>query len=448
MVRNVHFKFLLVLLFVNASLFSQKFSKDFQWGTAIAEFQNSGAATLPDSNWARFQERIGLVSGKSVDHWNKYQEDIELMKEIGINSFRFSIDWSSIEPAQGMINESALQHYDNLCMALLAANITPMATLHHFVHPAWFDDLGGFERVENIQYFVRFAQTVFARFHDKIQLWCTINEPAVYAFAGHLIGIHSPGKIAVKDGFRVCGEVLKNLLIAHIEIYQVLKQMSGGDRAQIGIVHNVLKFQPRYWFEPIEASACAFLTPITNDATMNFLRTGEYLYEPFSTFCCKPLRIVYQDDRAPHSFDFIGLNYYATAVIGFNSDTIFGSAFFPGQIMGDMDLSLDPQGFATAIREVAALGKPIYITENGMADNSKKDDQRRQLLIMTSLEEVEKALQEGIDIRGYYYWTLVDNFEWHKGFDASFGLHDRERNKKPSADLYKNLIAEYSNRAF
>ena len=112
--------------------------------------------------------------------------------------------------------------------------------------------------------------------------------------------------------------------------------------------------------------------------------------------------------------------------------------------MGDMDLPLDPEGLATAIRDVATFNKPIYITENGMADNSKMHDKRRQLLIMTSLNEVEKALEDGIDIRGYYHWTLVDNFEWHKGFEACFGLHDSQRRPRPSAQLYKKLIAEYS----
>jgi len=423
------------------------YPKDFKWGAAIAEFQNSGALRLPNSNWANFEQSVDAQgkpyikdaqrSGYSVNHWDKYQQDIELMKSINLNSFRFSIDWSSIEPQEGKFDQQALQHYVDLCDALNKAGITPMATLHHFTHPIWFDDKGGWEEEKNIKFFVRFCKLVFEILHNKIPLWCTINEPAIYAFTGYLLGIHSPGKNIRNSSFKPAGKVLRNLLNAHVQVYQELKTMPGGDKAQIGIVHNVLKFAPRYWWEPLERTICSTFTKITNDITMDFLRTGQFKYKPF--FCCDTVEC--ENDDAPNSYDFVGLNYYATAVIGFNGENIFGATCFPGQTMGDMDLPLDPEGFGEALNEVASLGKPVYVTENGVAD---KGDSKRIQVLEDYLGVIKEKISHGMDIRGYYHWTLVNNFEWHEGWEPQFGLFTKQRTMRESASYFKDYIISQS----
>jgi len=436
----------LFLTLTTSSLTPNHYPQDFKWGVATSEFQNSGAQTLPNSNWAHFEKQTNWFcntpiacndqSGKSVDHWHRYKEDIQLMKTLGLNSFRFSIDWSAIEPEMGTINEDALKHYDDVCDALIEAGITPMATLHHFVHPQWFEEMGAFEKEENIKYFVNFCSKVFARFNEKIPLWCTINEPAVYAFTGYFLGLHSPGKNALTNGLTQVGLVLANLLKAHVSAYTTLKAMPGGNDAHIGIVHNILKFKPGYEWEPLEKSITSLITYITNDIVMQFLKTGTFDYY-IPCYC----HIHYKDETASHAFDFFGLNFYANPILGFNLDNFFGPTCFEHQIMGDMHLPIDPEGFAQAIADAASLGKPVYITETGMAD--EKDD-RRPTCLKEYTRTINKAIKNGYDVRGMYVWTLIDNFEWHKGWQAKFGLFDKNRKKHASAEIYKNLILAHS----
>lgn len=441
---NVIFLTLLLSLQFTMPSSQARFSKDFQWGCAIAEFQNSGALTLPNSNWAAFEHKKNTsrkskelaihASGKAVDHWNKYKEDIALMKQLGMNSFRFSIDWSAIQPnGPDSFNEEALKHYRELCRALVDAKITPMATLHHFVHPQWFDNLGGFEKEENIKYFVNFSKKVFREYARYIPLWCTINEPAVYAFTGHFFGLHAPGKIAE---FTLTAEILKNLLKAHVEVYKTLKEVKNTscNKAQIGLVHNPLKFTTyRSYLNPTMIAMAKLFTYYYNDLVMNFLKTGIFDHNLANGFS----RVHYVDADIDKHNDFIGLNYYARCVLG-----PAGTTCFPGQVMGDMDLPMDPEGFEQALEEMAALGKPVYVTEVGFCDNDGKHDTRRQNTLKKYCS-IMHTKAEKLNIRGAYFWTLVDNFEWHQGWKAQFGLFDKDRQPKKSAYLLADLIQEY-----
>ncbi len=468
------------------------FPENFLWGAAIAEFQNSGSTSLPDSNWAHFEKSKKLApSNVSVDHWNNYSQDIALLQATNMNSFRFSIDWSSIQPTPDTWNEAAFKRYEDFIIMLNDNGITPMVTLHHFVHPAWLDKLGGFEKEENSKYFVTFAEAVFKRFHKHVRIWCTINEPAIYAMCDYVLGIHSPGNTM---HMRKAGIVLKNLLKAHVEIYERLQNIIteknlAHENHEIGIVHNVLKFTSRYWWDPVAQSACSMFTSIAHDPVMNALKNDNFVFNPLRThnkvltaaslvalassyllqkksddttanwvkthwvivggslltltgsnlarLCCST------NEKIPglsKSFDFVGLNYYASAVIGWNKKTIFGSTCFPHQVMGDMDLPVsDPDGFEKAIDMVAQLGKPIYLTETGCAD---ANDDRRPLLLRESMFIVGEALRNGIDIRGYYHWTLMDNYEWHNGFGPKFGLYDKDRNPRASALWLRDFIEQ------
>jgi len=175
------------------------------------------------------------------------------------------------------------------------------------------------------------------------------------------------------------------------------------------------------------------LTYIVNDVTMKFLKTGKFDFRVFGL-----ANVQYKDDFAPKSFDFFGLNYYATAVIGFNMENGFGDTHFPGQIMGDMHLPIDPHGFKQALKEASSFGVPVYVTENGIADAK---DNRRKLFLASYIKALSEALDEGLDIRGYYYWTLIDNFEWNQGRTKKFGLFDANRKMRKSASFYSELIA-------
>jgi len=215
------------------------FPPGFVWGTATAAHQVEGRGPGREGrgregggkgeqkafcNWDPFEAKGGNVllnhtASVACDHWNRYEEDIELMKELGVNAYRFSVDWSKIEPEEGRFEEGAFAHYHRLIDHLRRRNIVPWLTLHHFTHPLWFARLGEFERRDNIKYFVRFARRVFAEYSGKVKHWCTINEPSVLASAGWFLGNFPPRK----QDLNLTEIVLSNLLEAHVEVFHAIK---------------------------------------------------------------------------------------------------------------------------------------------------------------------------------------------------------------------------------
>lgn len=407
-------------------------------GVAWAEFQNSGD-TLKDSQWNAWQnfKREGnptihgdQKSGPSCDHWNRYADDIRLVKDLGLNACRFSLDWSMIEPVQGQFNQDALDHYHAEIDQMLKHNITPMVTMHHFVHPQWFEELGAFEKLENIKLFQNFCVKIFQEFNGKIKLWCTINEPAPYVFQGYINKVFPPGVCDVQKA----GEVLRNMLIAHVVVYRTLKAMPGGELAQIGLVHQYMTFEPYNSWNAIETAPTFFLNYIFNDVVLNFLKTGDFSFKvPWlvpviaSVSITDYVHLLFSKlelDRQPY-FDFIGLNYYSRVVIQQLAWNILAEGSIvpsckPGEVMTDMPYPMYADGLYKAIAHVAQFKVPIYITENGIADAT---DDRRETFFKDYLSALSKALEDGYDVRGWFYWSLMDNFEWNDGFKPRFGLY-------------------------
>ncbi|CDK31018.1 glycoside hydrolase family 1 protein [Candidatus Babela massiliensis] len=418
---------------------------DFNWGFAICEYQNSGQEHCSNSNWADWENskfsngnshiKEAQVSGKSCDFWNNYKKDIELMKEMGVSSLRFSVAWDKIEPEQGKFDENALQHYQDLCEELIKSGIKPLISLHHFVHPRWFEQLGGFEKEENIKYFVRFSKKVFNRLSDKVDLWCTINEPNVFMLQGYIRGVFPPGKINPYIALKV----LRNLLKAHTEVYKKLKSLPNGFESQIGFIHQYLKFNAYRGWNVIEHIPGLYLNYIVNYLTLNFLKTGKYSVPGLN----------YEAD-IERPLDYIGLNYYSRALLKSQlslSEPIVATCY-PDEIMTDMPYAIYPRGFYQAIKDVASIGVPVYITENGIAD--QKDD-RREKFITGYLQAMFDAIKEGVDVRGYYYWTFTDNFEWDEGFLMKFGIfkvncETQERTFRQGANYLKQVMLAYQNR--
>lgn len=234
------------------------FPPGFLWGTATAAHQVEGGCT--NNNWARWEEGTDESgaprrrAGAACEHWERFREDIALMQHLGVNSYRFSIEWSKIEPQPGVYDAAAIAHYHELIDALAEAGIVPMITLFHFSLPAWFEERGGFEQATNVPAFVAFAQRAFAEYGPKCQLWCTVNEPEVYVEGGWSSGKFPPAK---KDA-KLAAVVLRNVLDAHTEAYLALKAMPGGSSAQIGIVKDVFQ---------VRRNAAARADARRNDAT-------------------------------------------------------------------------------------------------------------------------------------------------------------------------------------
>ncbi len=389
-------------------------AQDFFWGVAISEYQSSGAETVNNCNWTTWEKNSGIFSGKSNDHYNNYQTHIDAIEDLGGNAFRFSLEWSMIEPSEGVFDEAVIEHYREEIKALLASGITPMVTMHHFTEPLWFTEKGSFEKEANIAHFERYAKRVFSEYKDLVKFWGVINEPTVMSYMPYWFGDFPPHKKSIKVAFKV----LKHLLISHVNVYATCKEIMPS--AQIGFVHSYLPFQS-YKGDLMEIMVSDLMTKIWNDSVVNFFLKGKLNLElPFCGY------LHYNNPGAVDSFDFVGINYYATPMLKYTpfEGNWFVTSCREGQLMTDMPYHIDPEGFYKCLLRCKEFNKPIYVTENGIADD--KDD-RREIYIESYLASMKRAMNDGADIRGYFYWTLFDNFEWHHGYDKQFGLYDLDK---------------------
>ncbi len=424
-----------------------RFPPEFTWGVATAAHQVEGGCDNSNWSWWETQRdeaglpRIagGQVAGDACDHWNRFGEDILLMKQVGVSSYRFSLEWSKIEPSPGEFDQDAIAHYHTVLEALEQAGIKPMITLLHFSWPLWFERLGAFEKAENIRYFLRFSERMFTEFRPRCKLWCTVNEPEVVSLIGYLMGMFPPGR---KD-LRTAAWVQRNLVLAHAQVYHRLKHMPGGGTAQIGLAKNIFQLEPaRRWMLPewIAARAAEWAH---NGAIMRYLETGHFRYRvPGLAW------ITTYDPEVRGAGDFFGLNYYSHAHIRLQRDRAepVKLTHRSDEIATDFHFALYPEGLVRALRTAAALGKPIYVTENGAPDAT---DGIRDTWIRRYLYALHRARVEGIDLRGYYYWTLMDNFEWAEGYDQRFGLahvdfETQKRTLREGAKAYTRIIRECS----
>ncbi len=444
------------------------FPKGFIKGTAGSTYQNGGhkhwdsLGYTPESNWTMFENRSdfrfiinrdrqggpsftfkksppidrGEKVGIAADGWNRMFDDIALIKQLGCTGHRFEMPWTDLNPELGLFNEEAFAFFDAYIDALIENGIEPIVTLYHWVHPAWFEKLGAWEHKENIAHFVRYCKEVFRRFGHKVTYWCTINEPTVMSACGYILGSHSPGKkdfasmsrlflptcalSYVPHNYDLAAEVLANLFRAHIDVYEALKHMPHGKKAQIGIIHQKVKFHPKirdeFGFATINRVsylvAEQFNKNFAHETFMNFFKTGYFTY----TIPGKKA-FQYVDTRAPRSLDFIGLNVYSDVYVGPAPGTKDDT-----EVMTDMmNWAMRPSDMYDAIKEVGTVLKvPMFITENGVCD--AKDD-RRERWIIGYANAVEKAISDGCAVIGYCYWSLLDNYEWNMGHNKKFGLY-------------------------
>ncbi len=398
---------------------NMQFPPTFIWGTATAAHQVEGNCV---NNWSEFEKdtkvdgqpniKDNQQSGIACDHWNRYPEDIKLIKELGVSHYRFSVEWSKIQPKQDIFNEDVLDHYSKIIDALLENNIIPVLTLHHFTHPLWFDKLGAFEKEDNISIFVSFCQRVFKEYSSKVSFWCTINEPGVVATQGYFSGMFPPGK---KDS-NLSAVVLKNLLEAHVQVYYALKKMENGHKAKIGLVKNINQFDPWRRWHLLDWIISNAVNHFYNDSTIVFLRTGIFRIRiPGLAW------LFHKNLKAIGSTDYFGLNYYSHnhLKMQYSFQEPFSMQYPDKDTMTDMPYTIYGEGIYRAIKSVSVLDVPILITENGVAD---AEDNRRELYIKRYLYAVSRAIEDGFNISGYFYWSLMDNFEWAFGYDMKFGL--------------------------
>lgn len=369
---------------------------------AQAEYQYSDLPNWPDIK-AEAKRPDNYVSGLAADHFTRYKSDIALAKKLNLNALRFSVEWSRIEPREGAWDVEAIAHYKNYVTELRGSDIEPILTLFHFTLPVWFSDLGGFERRSNIRYFLRFAEKILSELGNDITYVITINEPEVYAVQSYFEGRWPPARQGKLLTFRV----LNNLALAHNRTARLIHGMSR--RYKVSVAKN-----SNYIYAGDDAKLSVASASIM-----------QYFHDDY--FMRKVRR---------HS-DFIGVNYYF-------SHRVYGYRVHnPDEKVSDMGWDLNPGDLEHALERLYAKYKlPIIVTENGLAD---ANDDKRQWWLTHTIAALQRALDAGVDVRGYLHWSLLDNFEWDKGRWPRFGLiginYDNfERTIRPSGRRYGAFI--------
>lgn len=428
---------------------------NFLWGVATSSHQIEGHNKHNDW-WAWEAEGNidgGVRSGAATDHVHRFREDLALAKSLGVTSYRFSFEWSRFEPAQGEWKEDAVRWYSALLDECESLGLVPMATLSHFTLPKWLADKGGFSSDDSVEAFALFTRKIAQTFGSRIPLWCTINEPMVLVSGAYLGRFMPPGEHRPKLASKAC----HNLLKAHVLAYDILKcgiKLRTGPfkdmPLMVGFAHNMLDFKPERKLHPIERALAPIFSRVYNDAWLEAVNGEKQNFGCLGVFPkAKEVKIA----RGRKTYDFIGLNYYTKAYIQWRPRTQskerdpkipIGLSFARRkETASDLGWAIHPKGLTKMLEKLRRFSCPIFITENGIAD---ADDALRSTYLETHIERVKLAKESGLDIRGYYHWSLIDNFEWVKGFWPRFGLFSVdyetfERKARPSAKIYASLIA-------
>jgi beta-glucosidase len=423
----------------NSLNYRLSFPQGFLWGTATSAHQVEGNNT--NNDWWAFEEQPDAIwhgdrSGLACDWWRNAEGDFDLMAEMGHNTHRLSVEWSRIEPQKGTYDPAAVARYRQMLVGLRKRGIEPMVALFHFTTPLWLAQEGGWRNPGVVAHFRRFVRHTVDQLGDLVTLWCTINEPAIYATLGYLFGEHAPGL----RSWRLCLRVLGHLLQAHAAAYNVIHELDGS--AQVGLAKATQIFDA---LEP------------TDWASVRLARLLDYLFNGLVLKAVDDGRLRFplglglrSHEPLVDSLDFLGVNYYSrhrVSLRGRGGGRLPVLQRTPGAELSDRGRNgpyseIYPLGLYRVVKRVAGLGKPIYVTENGLPD---ADDDQRPRFLLTHLSQMHRAMAEGVDVRGYYHWSFVDNFEWAEGWAMRFGLvaldeKTQARTPRPSAKLYSEII--------
>lgn len=433
--------FFIAIIIVTNYISTKTFHKNFIFGASTAAIQVEG--NCPNSNWHRWIDECNqskdiaahkVFPENGCNFCHTYKQDLQQAKEIGLNAFRFSVEWSKIQPTPHTFDEKELDRYEDICKTCNKLGIIPFITLHHYTEPLWFWDMGSFEKEENCHYFVDFCIKIFERLHKYNPMWLTFNTASGIMGKCYINGERpiKKGEVAhykdnsdylKKRDFNLAGTVLKNILETHVTIYKKLKSLPGGENAQIGFLKNIQQHKPYCTWNPFDILGAFIANHMADNSIITFLRTGKLLW--YAPGIC----INYYNEDAPDSFDFIGLNYYTYDHIK-NFKPIQKSNAI---LCADKTKAICPDGMYDALMQIhtdliVPLKEkrhiPIYVTENGIATDNPA---HRELFFKGYLKAIKKAMQHGVDVRGYLYWALMDNWSWGT-YDRCYGLFHVDRN--------------------
>lgn len=406
-----------------------KFPDGFLWGTGTSAYQVEGGNVNDWSEWEKQNaERLAreaknywqdwqkekfpemfkpenYISGRACDSYNRYEEDFDIAKSLSHNAHRFSIEWSRIEPEEGKFDEKEIEHYKKVLLAAKKRNLKTAITLWHWTNPLWLYQIGGWSNKRVVDYFSRYTELVVKELGQYIDYWITLNEPMMHIGHGYIDGKFPPNK---KINLLGVLKTFNNLTNAHKKSYKIIR--AEFPKAPISIAMTTGFFEPANKYNPIE---------------LLIAKAGDYF------------RNHWYLDKIKGSFDYIGVNYY-------HHDRMVWYPPFKKNLnkkINDRGWEIFPEGLYHVLINYKKYNKPVLILENGTADS---DDAHRAEFIKEHLFYIHKAIKEGVNVRGYFYWSLLDNFEWAEGFWPRFGLVEvdyktLERKIRPSASAYADI---------
>jgi beta-glucosidase len=416
---------------------SYHFPRGFLWGTATSSHQVEGNNT--NNNWWAWEQQTGRIekghkSGLACDWWGgRWQEDFDRAAAAGQNAHRLSVEWSRIQPAPDRWDEAALEQYRAMLRGLRDRNMTAMVTLHHVTDPLWLGEMGGWETSAVVPLFEKYVRRTVEALKEYCSLWCTINEPNLNALEAYMEGIYPPGR----HDIRLAYKVMANLVRGHAAAYRAIHAIQPEARAGLA-----LHYRPM-----VPAHAWSPLDRLVRNLVYNGLCT------PFPSALATgrmdtPIGKV-RIPEAKGTQDYIGLNYYSEDTVAFDitqPGLLFSRRYYPqGSDLSDNALIANiPEGFFKSLKWALQFNLPILITENGVED---RQDRLRPRYIAQHIHQMGRGIDLGWPVKGYFYWSLVDNFEWERGWTQRFGLWELDvetqaRRKRPSADLYAGICKE------
>ena len=414
------------------------FPRGFLWGTATAAHQVEGNNT--NNNWWAWEQRPGRVrngdkSGLACDWWGgRWREDLDRAAEGGQNAHRLSVEWSRIQPTPDRWDETAIDRYRQILRGLGERGLTPLVTLHHFSDPLWFEEKGGWANPQAAEYFAAYVNKVVEALKGFVSYWITLNEPNALALHAYMFAEFPPGEKSLVKTL----QVMTNLARAHAAAYHVIHRLQ--PTARVSLALHARPLLPERSWSPLDRLAAGVYDSLVNDFFPRVATSGEIRVSAWRKSI----------PEAKNTLDYFGLNYYTRELIGFTLDP--QAAFARRSFGKDAELSPngfiahDPSVFGQVLRWANRFHLPILITENGVEDT---ECALRPRYMIEHLYQLWRAINENVPIKGYFHWTLVDNFEWDYGWSLRFGLWELDvetqaRRKRPSADLYAEICCSNS----
>jgi beta-glucosidase len=444
-------------------LTTRHFPEGFLWGAATASYQIEGAWNEDgkgESIWDRYSHSPYRVLNNdngdvACDHYHRMPEDVQMIKELGLQAYRFSIAWPRIQPdGRGPANAKGLDFYDRLVDRLLEADIVPNATLYHWELPQALQEQGGWALRETADLFADYAQIMFDKLGDRVAMWGTHNEPWVTAFLGHQFGTHAPGISSLPMALQVTHHVL----LSHGKAVQVFRQ--GNYKGEIGIVLSIGHHIPASDRQE-DIDACQRTYESGTGLYTRPIFQGHYPQELMEWYGSMAPRVEPSDmEIISTPIDYLGINYYLTDEVSYSQQGGVLKAngrFLSKPMWGQTEVNwgVYPDGLTEVLLDLKNnYGNPrMFIAENGCAaldvldENDFVDDQERINFLRAHLKAAHKAIQQGANLQGYFVWSLMDNFEWEHGYTPRFGIvrvdyETQKRTPKASALWYRGVIQE------